>query len=85
MGIFGSSEETIEQKTVESNGQVNNNVIIQEARDTHSQLLVNSKLLYATYALVGFELIKLATYWFTSYRNKMKKAFGQRNSSTNND
>lgn len=77
MGLFGSSEESVEQKTIDTNGngQVNNNIVIQEARDTHSQLLVNEKLLYATYALVVFELIKLSTYLFTTYRKKMKKAF----------
>lgn len=32
MGIFGSSEENVEQKIVDSNGQVNNNIVIQEAR-----------------------------------------------------
>lgn len=84
MGIFGSSEESIEQKTIDTNGQVNNNIVIQEAKDTHSQLLVNSKLLYATYALVFFELIKLATYMFNSYRSKLKKAIQQRNAGNNN-
>lgn len=75
MGLFGSSEENVELKTIDTNGQVNNNIVIQEARDTHSQLLVNEKLLYATYALVGFELIKFGTYLFTTYRKKMKKMF----------
>lgn len=75
MELFGSSEESVEQKTIDTNGQLNSNIVIQEARDTHSQPLVNEKLLYATYALVVFELIKLAMYLFTTYRKKMKKAF----------
>lgn len=44
--IFGSSEERVEEKTIDSNGQVNNNIVIQEARDIHSQLQYNEKLLY---------------------------------------
>lgn len=85
MGIFGSSEENIDQKTIDTNGQVNNNIVIQEAKDTHSQLLVNSKLLYATYALVGFEIIKLATYMFASYTKRMKKAFQKRNNANDDN
>lgn len=77
MGLFGSSEENIEQKVVDSNGQVNNNVIIQEARDTHSQLLLNERLLYATYIMVAFEVVKMGIYLFASYKKKMKKTLRQ--------
>lgn len=78
MGSSTSSEQ-VDEKVVESNGQVNNNVIIQEAKDTHNQLLVNEKLLYATYALIVFEIIKLAIYLLSAYRRKMKKAFASKN------
>lgn len=75
MGIFGSSEENVEEKNIDSAGHVNNNIVIQEAKDTHSQLIVNEKLLYASYALVFFELIKLGMYVFTGYRRRLKKAY----------
>lgn len=77
MGLFGSSEERIEEKVVDSTGQVNNNIVIQEAHDTHSQLLINEKLLWATYILIALEVIKLAVYLFTTYRKKLKKALQQ--------
>lgn len=57
MGIFGSSEESNEMKTVDTNGNVNNNIVIQEASDTHRQMIMREKLLFATYVLA--EIIKL--------------------------
>lgn len=59
MGIFGDSEEnnSDEQKTIDANGNVNNNIIIREANDTHQQMLLNEKLLVATYLLVAAEII----------------------------
>lgn len=41
MDIFRSSEEFIEKKTVDSMGHVNNNIVIQEARDTHNQKFIS--------------------------------------------
>ena len=78
MGNHASSEET-ENKVVDTSGHVNNNVIIQEAKDTHTQLLVNEKLLLATYLLVGFEVIKIAIYVFAAYKKKMKKTYSNQN------
>lgn len=75
MGLFGGSEESVEQKVVDSNGQVNNNIVIQEEKDIHSQLMNNEKLLYATYILIMFEFIKLAVYLFNSYKKKIKKIY----------
>lgn len=34
--LFGSSEEDVEMKTVDSNGNISNNIIIREADDMHS-------------------------------------------------
>lgn len=79
MGLFGDSSEEIEHKVVDTTGQVNNNIIVQEARDTHDQLLVNEKLLLATSALVVFEVIKLVIYAFAVYKKKMKKAYSNQN------
>lgn len=78
MGLWSSSEET-DSKVVDTNGQVNNNVIIQEANDTHDQLLVNGKLLIATYILVAFEIIKILIYAFAAYKKKMKKTYRNNN------
>lgn len=59
MGWLYSSEEEVEVKTVDTTGTVNNNIIVQEARDTHSQMISNEKLLFATYLLVAAEALKL--------------------------
>jgi hypothetical protein len=73
--IFGSSEEKMEVKTVDSNGNINNNVIIREAADTHSQMLIGEKLLVATYILVAAELIKLGLHIFYSFKKTLKKKY----------
>lgn len=75
MGIFGSSEENTEVKTVDSNGHVNNNIIIREAEDTHTQMLANQELLYVTYGLLGLELIKVAIYAYHAFQKRMKKRY----------
>lgn len=79
MGIFGSSEESVENKAIDSTGNVNNNIILmqqEEARDTHSQLVLNQKLFIASCLLVLFEVIKLTVYVISSYKKKLKKAIG---------
>lgn len=75
MGIFGSSEESVEQKVVDTTGNVNNNIIIQEANDTHHQMLLSEKLLFGTYCLVGIELIKLSIYFFGAFKRHVKKRY----------
>lgn len=75
MGWFTSSEEIVEENLVDSNGHVNNNIVIQEAKDTHQQLLVNDKLLWATYILVLAEVVKFGIYLFCSYKKTMKKRY----------
>lgn len=75
MGWFGSEEEEVKTKTVDTTGNVNNNIIIQEARDTHHQMLIGEKLLIATYALVAAELIKLEVYIYHSFKKTIKKKY----------
>lgn len=75
MGWFSSDEEVTETKMVDSNGQVNNNIIIQEAKDTHNQMLINEKLLMATYWLVAAEILKLGLYCFQTFRRMLKKKY----------
>lgn len=75
MGWFDSSEEVGDTKTVDTNGNVNNNIIIQEAADTHHNMLTSARLLYATYFLLGAEVIKLGIYLFNSYKKNIKKRY----------
>lgn len=80
MGWFDSSEENIEiidneTKNIDATGHVNTNIIIQEARDTHHQVLIGEKLLIATYWLIGAELLKLTLYCFQTFRKVMKKKY----------
>lgn len=75
MGIFGSSEETIENKAIDTNGQVNNNIIIREANDTHSQMILSEKLLIGTYVLIGLEAVKIGICLFSAYRRHVKKKY----------
>lgn len=82
MGIFGSSEESTEVKTVDTNGQVNNNIIIREANDIHSQLDVSSKLLFATYVLVSIEILKFGIYIFSGIKRQWKKKYIKSSSSS---
>lgn len=86
MGIFGSSEEnnSVEQKTIDANGNVNNNIIIREANDTHQQMLLNEKLVIATYLLVAAEIIKLGIHFFQTFGRSMKKKYQNRNNDNNN-
>lgn len=74
MGSSQSAEET-EVKTVDSNGNINNNIILREAQDTHTQMIINEKMLWAAYALVLAEIIKLAIYLFHTCRKTLKKKY----------
>lgn len=76
MGSSESSEQKFEEKTVDSTGHVNNNIVIQEAKDTHQQVLINERMLYAAYVLIVFEVIKLAIYMYTQCKSKLKKKYG---------
>lgn len=73
--IFGSSEEEVETKTVDSNGNVNNNIIIREANDTHSQMLIGEKMLIASYLLVAAEVLKLAIHLYNSFKKTLKRKY----------
>lgn len=75
MGSSESTEQKFEEKTVDSTGHVNNNIVIQEARDTHQQVLLNERMMYATYLLVLFEVIKLSIYMYTQCKGKLKKKY----------
>lgn len=82
MGLFSSSEERIEEKTVDTTGTVNNNIILQEARDTHDQMRLNEKMLFVMYTMCTVEVVKLAIYVYCNFRRKIKKRYANQ---TNND
>lgn len=84
MGWFDSSEEQIEQKMVDSNGQVNNNIIIQEAKDVHDQLRLNEKVLNVMYTMCGIELLRLGMYIYVKFVRRMKKKYGTNTIGSNN-
>lgn len=77
MGWFVSSEEVeMEVKAVDSTGHVNNNIVIQEARDIHSQLDFIKQLLNATYFLCFIEALKLTIYLYNGFKKTFKKKYG---------
>lgn len=80
MGAEQSSE-NIEEKMIDSNGQVNNNIIIQEAKDTHYQAIISEKLLYGMYVLIVVEVLKLGIYSYNMWRRQMKKRYTNKTNS----
>lgn len=79
-----SSTENVEQKAIDANGNVNNNIIIQEAKDTHSQMIANEKLLVATYFLCAIETIKVGVYIFLKYKKNLKNKYTNNRAPTGN-
>lgn len=78
MGWFSSDEETNEEKVIDSSGQVSNNIIIQEARDTHHQAIISEKLLFATYTLIGLEIIKVIICSYGMWKRQLKKRYAEK-------
>lgn len=76
MGAQSSSEEFTEEKVVDSNGLVNNNIIIQEAKDTHFQAIQSERLVYAAYVLITIEIIKLGVCTYSVWKRQLKKRYG---------
>lgn len=79
MGWFGSSEENVEEKMVDSNGNINNNIIIQEARDTHLQAELSEKLLFGTYTLIALEALKITICFYNMWIRRIKKKYNNNN------
>lgn len=75
MGWFGSSEE--ETKMVDTNGQVNNNIIIQEAADIHDQTQNSERLLMVMYFTCILEVIKIGLYVYNCFTKRMKKKYSR--------
>lgn len=86
MGIFGSSEESIENKAIDTNGQVNNNLIIQqEAHDTHDSMIYTEKLLVASYIMIGLEVFKIGFWLFGALKRNIKKKYQEKRGSKSNN
>lgn len=79
MGLFGSSEENVEETMIDTNGHVNNNIIIQEAKDTHLQAATSERLLIATYVLIGIEVLKLTLCTYNMWKRQLKRKYGENN------
>lgn len=75
MGWFSASEEITEENVVDSNGHVNNNIVIQEAKDNHIQAAASEKLLSATYLLITIEVVKLCICFYNMWRRQIKKKY----------
>lgn len=75
MGGSSSSEESNENRMVDSMGQVNNNVIVQAVHDTHATVQLNERMLQVAYTLVAIETIKLLLYLFCAYKKTLKKRY----------
>lgn len=65
MGIFGSSEE----QTLDSTGEVNNNIVLGNSSDNSSKLITLVNLLCI------MEAIKLGYILYSNYRRYMKKKY----------
>lgn len=76
---MGGSSSKEERKAIDTNGNVNNKIIIQEADDIHDQLLTGQKLLIATYVLVILEIIKFGAYIFVNFKRNLKKKYTNNN------
>lgn len=79
MGWFSSEEASNEEKTIDSTGHVNTNIIIQEAKDTHLQTALSEKIVYGTYILIGLELIKLAICTYSMWKKNLKRKYNSSN------
>lgn len=75
MGIFGSSEEHIEEKLIDTTGQVNNNIVIQEAKDVHEQLKTNENTFIVLCVMCSIEVIRLGLYLYYKLRKNIKKQY----------
>lgn len=75
MGWFSASEEVTEEKLVDSTGHVNNNIIIQETKDTHLQAVISEKLLFAAYVLIAIEILKLGICSYNAWKRHIKRKY----------
>lgn len=77
MGWFGPDEVTNEENLVDTHGHVNNNIIIQEAKDTHLQTAITEQLLVVTYIMMAIEILKLAICSYNAWRKQIKRKYNK--------
>lgn len=86
MGNQPSSKEETEVKMIDSNGNINNNIVFQnEAKDVHQQLLMSEKIYLATCVLIMFEIWKMSIYVFHSVKKSWVRRYGKGNNNNNNN
>lgn len=68
MGWFGDSNE--DTKTVDSNGEVNNNVVIQERVDVFS-----AEITWMLGLLCILKLLEFGSYLYINHKRSMKKKY----------
>lgn len=73
MGLWESKEE---EKMIDTNGQVNNNIVIQEAADIHDQAKTSERILFVMYFTCILEIIKIGIFIYSCFIKKMKKKYG---------
>lgn len=69
---MGSGQSQQETKTIESSGQVNNNVVIQETEDVYSMELVILLSL-----LCALKILEIGIFLYNKYKQQMKKKYSQ--------
>lgn len=69
---MGSSQSQQETKTIESSGQVNNNVVIQETEDVYSMELVILLSL-----LCALKILEMGIFLYNKYKQQMKRKYTQ--------
>lgn len=72
-----SSKDDKEWKNIDTAGQVNNNIVIQqqEAKDIHAQLKINDQMLTIMFAMFVLEVIKFILYVFFKFKKNLKKRY----------
>lgn len=73
--MFSSEEVKVDEKLIDTNGQVNNNIIIGKAKDTHECMLLDQKIFIILCLLFFVEIIKLAVQIVVAYNKFIKKKY----------
>lgn len=76
---MGNGDSKQEAKTIDSNGQVNNNIVIQEAKDIHQQTEHFQQMLIIMYIRCFLEVIKICIYIYNCHLKKLKKRYQNNN------
>ncbi len=75
---MGNSESKTENKAVDTNGNVNNNVVIQEP------IPVTNNFTFAIWIICGIKIIELFIYIYKFHQRNLKKKYVNANNQTRN-